>query len=68
MQGKHGEKTIVGTGYTKQQEFYEEGDIWEADGRQWTIKNGIKQNLTKLDKAKMRLFDRRTALKRSLEL
>ena len=47
MQGKYGEKTIVGTGYTKKQEFYEEGDIWEADGRSWTIKNGIKQNITK---------------------
>jgi hypothetical protein len=52
MQGKYGEKTIVGTGYTKQQEFHEEGDVWESDGRQWTIKNGIKQNITKLDKAK----------------
>ena len=32
--------------------FHEEGDIWEANGRTWTIKNGIKQNITKLDKAK----------------
>lgn len=52
MVGKHGEKTTTGIGYTKQQEFHVEGDIWESDGRQWTIKNGIKQNLTKLDKAK----------------
>ena len=52
VQGKHGEKTNIGIGYEKQKEFHEEGDIWEADGRQWTIKNGIKQNLTKLDKAK----------------
>jgi hypothetical protein len=52
MQGKYGEKTIVGTGYTKQHEFHEEGEIWEENGRQWTIKNGIKQNITKLDKAK----------------
>jgi len=52
MTGKYGEKASVGTGYTKQQEFHEEGDIWEVDGRQWTIKNGIKQNITKLDKAK----------------
>jgi hypothetical protein len=30
-----------------------EGDVWEeADGRQWTIKNGIRQNVTKLDGAK----------------
>jgi len=52
MTGKYGEKTIVGTGYTKQQEFHDEGDVWEEDDRSWTIKNGIKQNITKLDKAK----------------
>ena len=39
-------------GYSKKQEFHGEGDVWEEDGRQWTIKNGIKQNVTKLDKAK----------------
>jgi hypothetical protein len=52
MQGKYGEKTTVGTGYTKQKEFHDEGDVWEEDGRQWTIKNGVKQNITKLDSAK----------------
>lgn len=31
----------------------EEGDVWEAtDGTQWTVKNGIKQKVTKLDAAK----------------
>ncbi len=30
-----------------------EGDVWEtSDGRQWTMKNGIKQTITKLDDAK----------------
>jgi hypothetical protein len=52
MTGKYGDKTVIGVGYTKQQEFHDEGDIWEEDGRQWTIKNNIKQNITKLDKAK----------------
>ncbi len=52
VQGKHGDKTTIGIGYEKQQQFHSEGDIWEVDGRQWTIKNGIKQNITKLDKAK----------------
>jgi len=52
VQGKYGEKTSTSIGYTKQQEFHDEGDIWEEDGRKWTIKNGIKQNVTKLDKAK----------------
>jgi len=49
---KYGDKTNVGIGYTKQQEFHTEGDIWEEDGRKWTIKNGIKQNITKMDEAK----------------
>ena len=49
---KHGDKTTQGVGYTKQKEFYKEGDTWEEDGRKWTIKDGIKQNITKLDKAK----------------
>jgi hypothetical protein len=52
IQGKQGEKTRSSVGFTKADEFYAEGDIWEADGRTWTIKNGIKQNITKLDKAK----------------
>jgi transcription elongation factor Elf1 len=55
VQGKHGDKTTIGIGYTKQQEFHNEGDVWEEDGRKWTIKNGIKQNVTKLDKAKEEL-------------
>jgi len=50
--GKQGEKTGTGVGYTKKEEFHKEGDIWDEDGRKWTIKDGIKQNLTKLDKAK----------------
>jgi len=52
VQGKFGEKTSEGVGYTPPTEFHKEGDIWEVDGRKWTIKNGIKQNITKLDKAK----------------
>ena len=52
VQGKYGEKTRSSVGFTNKQEFYNEGDIWELDGRTWTIKNGIRQNITKLDKAK----------------
>ncbi len=52
VQGKYGDKSTVGIGYQKAKEFHDEGDIWEEDGRTWTIKNGIKQNITKLDKAK----------------
>ena len=52
VQGKFGEKTRSSVGFSKAEEFHDEGDIWESDGRTWTIKNGIKQNITKLDKAK----------------
>ena len=52
VKGKYGERTTIGTGYTKAKEFHNEGDVWEEDGRQWTIKNGIRQNITKLDSAK----------------
>ena len=50
--GKYGDKTIKSVGYRKAQVTHNEGDIWEEDGRTWTIKDGIKQNITKLDKAK----------------
>lgn len=48
-------KTVDGIGYQKAYQRHEEGDVWEENGRQWTIKNGIKQNLTKLDAAKKAL-------------
>lgn len=52
IQGKQGEKTRTSVGFSKADEFHKEGDIWGSDGRTWTIKDGIKQNITKLDKAK----------------
>jgi len=52
VQGKYGEKTSSGIGYTKKHEFHDEGDLWEENGKKWTIKNGVKQNITKLDRAK----------------
>ena len=45
-------KTTTGVGYEKQYEVHREGDVWEESGRSWTIKDGIKQNITKLDAAK----------------
>ena len=45
-------KTKLQTGYKKSTKRYKEGDIWEERGKQWTIKNGLKQNITKLDSAK----------------
>lgn len=45
-------KTREQIGYQKAYKKYEEGDIWEEGGKTWTIKNGIKQNVTRLDAAK----------------
>lgn len=50
--GKSGDKTTTLAGWEKATQDHKEGDIWEEDGRKWTIKNGIKQNITKLDKIK----------------
>ena len=52
VKGKTGNKISSSVGYKKADEHHIEGDVWELDGRTWTIKDGIKQNITKLDKAK----------------
>jgi hypothetical protein len=48
-------KTVDGIGYEKTYQLHEEGDIWEENGRTWTIKDGLRQNVTKLDAAKKAL-------------
>lgn len=52
VQGNTSARTTEGIGYSKKYEHHKEGDVWEEDGRQWTIKNGVKQNITKMDKFK----------------
>jgi len=52
MTGKQDSKTGQSIGYNKKQTFHKEGDIWEVNGKTWTIKDGIKENVTKLDKFK----------------
>ena len=49
---KSGDRTQIQAGYEKQNEDHKEGDVWEEGGKPWTIKNGIKQSITKLDKFK----------------
>ena len=48
----YSDKTVTQSGYTKQSVEHKEGDVWEENGKQWTIKKGIKQNLTRFDKLK----------------
>ena len=48
-------KTSTQIGYTKEYAKHKEGDVWEENGKQWTIKNGIKQTVTKLDAVRKRV-------------
>jgi len=45
-------KTKIQSGYQKSHESRKEGDVWEESGKMWTIKNGLRQNITKLDSVK----------------
>lgn len=49
---KEGDKLIFGW-RGEPEPTRKEGDVWEdVNGKQWTIKNGIRQSVTKLDDAK----------------
>lgn len=49
LSGDYTGKISTSIGYQKTNEKHIEGDIWEEEGKTWTIKNGIKRTLTKLD-------------------
>lgn len=46
---KPGDATTTQVGFSIKEVDRNEGDVWEEDGKQWTIKNGIKQTYTKMD-------------------
>ena len=52
----YGDKTVTQAGYTKEYTERKEGDVWEENGKQWTIKNGLKQTITRLDNIKKSLM------------
>jgi len=52
ISGNTADRTRIQAGYEKSKKQYKEGDIWEEKGKTWTIKDGIKQTITKLDKLK----------------
>ncbi len=56
LSGKQGDATQTQVGYTTKHIDRNEGDIWEEFGRKWTVKNGIKMSVTKLDRAKKAVF------------
>ena len=42
----------TGTSYTK----HKEGDVWTENGKTWTIRNGIKRTVSKMDEARKQVF------------
>lgn len=50
--GNTGDKTQIQTGWELSKQDHKEGDIWQEGNKTWTIKNGIKQTVTKLDAIK----------------
>ena len=51
----YGAKTGVQIGYNKGYVERKEGDVWQENNKTWTIKNGIKMTVTKLDNVKKAL-------------
>jgi len=50
--GNTGDRTQIQTGWELNKDDHKEGDVWEENGKKWTIKSGIKQTVTKLDEIK----------------
>ena len=49
IMGKTSDSTGLQVGYKKQKIEHKEGDVWTENKKTWTIKNGIKQTISKLD-------------------
>jgi hypothetical protein len=52
ISGNTSNNTRIQTGYSKNEIKHTEGDVWEENGKTWTIHNGIKQTVTKHDALK----------------
>ena len=53
---KSGDKTGVQVGYNADYVERKEGDVWEERGKKWTVKNGLKQTVTRFDDIKKKIF------------
>ena len=56
IMGKTGASTGTQIGYDKKTKDHKEGDVWTEGRKTWTIKNGIKQTVSKLDTIKKEVF------------
>ena len=56
LTGKSGASSETQVGYKKKRVDYKEGDVWVENKKTWTIKDGIKQTVSKLDAIKKEIF------------
>ena len=56
IMGRTNASTNTQIGYKKEIKEYKEGDVWTEGRKTWTIKNGIKQTVSKLDVIKKEVF------------
>ena len=56
LMGKSGASSETQVGYKKKRVDYKEGDVWVENKKTWTIKDGIKQTVSKMDKIKKEVF------------
>ena len=56
LTGKSGASSETQVGYKKKRVDYKEGDVWVENKKTWTIKDGIKQTISKMDAIKNEIF------------
>ena len=56
ISGNQGNSTQTQVGYSRKHIDHKDGEVWEENGKQWTIKNGVKISVSKLDRAKSYAF------------
>ena len=56
IMGKSDASTGTQIGYNKEKKDHKEGDVWTEGRKTWTIKNGVKQTVSKLDAIKKEVF------------
>ena len=54
--GNANKSSEIQIGYNKKRIDYKEGDIWTENKKTWTIKNDIKQTISKLDSIRNEIF------------
>ena len=53
VSGNQGDSTQTQVGYSRKHIERKDGDVWEENGKTWTLKNGIRISISKLERAKL---------------